>query len=88
MARKTMRIRKDDTGDHHLGQGQGQDRQGRTDQEPGRGRVYVENLNIVKRHQRPRSVKDTQRGGEAERDHREGGADRRLQRDAARPRVR
>jgi large subunit ribosomal protein L24 len=33
--------------------------------EPKRGRVYVENLNIVKRHQRPRSVKDTQRGGEA-----------------------
>ena len=28
-----------------------------------RGRVYVEGLNIVKRHQRPRSLKDTQRGG-------------------------
>ena len=26
-------------------------------------RVYVEGLNIVKRHQRPRSLKDTQRGG-------------------------
>jgi large subunit ribosomal protein L24 len=34
----------------------------RTD--PKRGKVYVENLNIVKRHQRPRSVKDTQRGGD------------------------
>jgi large subunit ribosomal protein L24 len=34
----------------------------RTD--PKRQRVYVENLNIVKRHQRPRSVKETQRGGE------------------------
>ena len=33
--------------------------------EPERRRVYVEGLNIVKRHQRPRSVKDTQRGGEA-----------------------
>jgi large subunit ribosomal protein L24 len=33
--------------------------------EPGRRRVYVENLNMVKRAQRPRSVKDTQRGGEA-----------------------
>jgi large subunit ribosomal protein L24 len=33
--------------------------------EPRRQRVYVEGLNIVKRHQRPRSVKDTQRGGEA-----------------------
>ncbi len=29
--------------------------------EPKRRRVYVEGLNIVKRHQRPRSVKDTQR---------------------------
>jgi large subunit ribosomal protein L24 len=27
--------------------------------EPGRRRVYVEGLNMVKRHQRPRSVKDT-----------------------------
>ncbi len=33
--------------------------------EPGRHRVFVEGLNIVKRAQRPRSVKDTQRGGEA-----------------------
>ncbi|MDQ3759780.1 MAG: 50S ribosomal protein L24 [Actinomycetota bacterium] len=30
--------------------------------EPTRRRVYVEGLNIVKRHSRPRSVKDTQRG--------------------------
>ncbi len=29
--------------------------------EPGRRRVYVEGLNIVKRHTRPRSVKDTQK---------------------------
>jgi large subunit ribosomal protein L24 len=34
----------------------------RTD--PKRGKVYVEHLNMIKRHQRPRSVKDTQRGGE------------------------
>ena len=34
----------------------------RTD--PERERVYVEGMNIIKRHQRPRSVKDTQRGGE------------------------
>ena len=26
-------------------------------------RVFVEGLNIIKRHQRPRSLKDTQRGG-------------------------
>ena len=29
--------------------------------EPGRHRVFVEGLNIVKRHTRPRSVKDTQK---------------------------
>jgi large subunit ribosomal protein L24 len=29
--------------------------------EPKRRRVYVEGLNMVKRHQRPRSVRDTQR---------------------------
>ena len=29
--------------------------------EPGRRRVYVENLNMVKKHQKPRSVKDTQK---------------------------
>ena len=34
----------------------------RTD--PKRQKVYVENLNIIKRHQRPRSVKETQRGCE------------------------
>ena len=31
--------------------------------EPKRNRLYVEGLNIVKRHQRPRSLKETQRGG-------------------------
>ncbi len=32
--------------------------------EPGKGRVYVEGLNMIKRHQRPRSVKDTQKATE------------------------
>jgi large subunit ribosomal protein L24 len=32
--------------------------------EPKRGRVFVEGMNMVKRHQRPRTVRDTQRGGE------------------------
>jgi large subunit ribosomal protein L24 len=32
--------------------------------EPKKDRVYVEGLNMVKRHERPRSVKDTQRGGQ------------------------
>ena len=32
--------------------------------DPKRSKVFVEGLNIVKRHQRPRSLKDTQRGGQ------------------------
>jgi large subunit ribosomal protein L24 len=32
--------------------------------EPKKRRVFVEGLNIVKRHQRPRSIKETQRGGQ------------------------
>jgi large subunit ribosomal protein L24 len=31
--------------------------------DPKRSRLFVEGLNMVKRHQRPRSLKDTQRGG-------------------------
>ena len=58
---KTMRIRKDDT---VIVTG-GKDR-GKTGKvlrtEPGKQRVYVEGLNIVKRHTRPRSIKDTQKG--------------------------
>jgi large subunit ribosomal protein L24 len=61
---KAMKIRKDDT---VLVTG-GKDR-GKTGRvlrtEPRRQRVYVEGLNIVKRHQRPRSIKDTQKGAEA-----------------------
>jgi large subunit ribosomal protein L24 len=61
---KAMKIRKDDavlvTG--------GKDR-GKTGRvlrtEPGRQRVYVEGLNIIKRHERPRSVKDTQKSAQA-----------------------
>jgi large subunit ribosomal protein L24 len=61
---KKMRIRKDD----HVMVIGGKDK-GKTGRvlrtEPAKGRVYVEHLNVVKRHQRPRSLKDTQRGGEA-----------------------
>ncbi|HEX8074025.1 MAG TPA: 50S ribosomal protein L24 [Thermoleophilaceae bacterium] len=32
--------------------------------EPKRDRVFIEGLNIQKRHQRPRSIRDTQRGSE------------------------
>jgi large subunit ribosomal protein L24 len=31
--------------------------------DPKKNRLFVEGLNMVKRHQRPRSLKDTQRGG-------------------------
>ena len=61
---KSMRIRKDD----HVVVTRGKDR-GKTGRvirtEPKKRRIYVEHLNMVKRHQRPRSVKDTSRGGEA-----------------------
>ena len=61
---KAMRIRKDD----HVVITAGKDK-GKTGRvlrtEPAKRRVYVEHLNIIKRHQRPTSVKDTQRGGEA-----------------------
>jgi len=33
--------------------------------EPQKARVYVEGLNMVKRHQRPRSIKDTQKSAQA-----------------------
>ncbi len=61
---KSMKIRKDDTVLVIGGKDRGKSgRVLRT--EPAKQRVYVEGLNIVKRHQRPRSVKDTQRSAEA-----------------------
>jgi large subunit ribosomal protein L24 len=60
---KGLRIRKDDQVIVVGGKDRG--KRGkviRTD--PKRGFVYVEGLNVVKRHQRPRSVKDAQKGGE------------------------
>jgi large subunit ribosomal protein L24 len=58
-----MRIRKDDMV-KVIG---GKDR-GKTGKvvrtEPKKGKVFVEGLNIVKRHQRPVSVKDANKGGE------------------------
>jgi large subunit ribosomal protein L24 len=61
---KRLHIRKDD----HVVVIAGKDK-GKTGRvlrtEPGRGRVFVEGLNIVKRHQRPRSIKDTQKSAQA-----------------------
>jgi large subunit ribosomal protein L24 len=60
---KGMRIRKDDNVRVIGGKDRGKTgRVIRTD--PKKGKVYVEGLNIVKRHQRPTSVKDAQKGGE------------------------
>jgi len=60
---KSMRIKTDDVVVVTAGKDSGKSgRVVRT--EPKRRRVYVEGLNIVKRHERPRSVKDTQRGGQ------------------------
>ena len=61
---KAMKIRKDDTVLVTGGKDRG--KRGRVLRtEPRRQRVFVEGLNMVKRHQRPRSVKDTQKGAEA-----------------------
>jgi large subunit ribosomal protein L24 len=58
-----MRIRKDDTVIVTGGKDRGKTgRVLRT--EPSKRRVYVEGLNVIKRHERPRSVKDTQRGAQ------------------------
>ena len=60
---KPMRIRSGD----HVTVRAGKDR-GKTGRvlrtDPKRRFVYVEGLNIVKRHERPRSVKEASRGGE------------------------
>ena len=59
---KGMRIRKDDQVMIIGGKDAGKTgRVVRT--EPKKQRVYVENLNIVKRHERPRSVQDASKGG-------------------------
>jgi large subunit ribosomal protein L24 len=58
-----MRIRKDDTVKVIAGKSKG--RTGRVLRvDPKNERVFVEGANIVKRHQRPRTIRDTQRGGE------------------------
>jgi large subunit ribosomal protein L24 len=60
---KGMKIRKDDTVVVTGGKDRGKSGKVlRT--EPSKRRLYVEGLNIVKRHERPRSVKDTQRGAQ------------------------
>jgi large subunit ribosomal protein L24 len=60
---KSMRIKADDQVVVISGKDAGKKgRVVRTD--PKKDRVYVEHLNMIKRHERPRSVKDAQRGGD------------------------
>jgi large subunit ribosomal protein L24 len=60
---KGMRIKTDDQVIVTAGKDAGKTgRVVRTD--PKKRRVYVEHLNMIKRAERPRSVKDTQRGGD------------------------
>ena len=62
MAHK-MKVRKDDSVIVTAGKDRG--KTGKVIRtEPKKRRVYIEGLNIIKRHQRPRSVKDAQKGGE------------------------
>jgi large subunit ribosomal protein L24 len=59
----SMRIRRDD--DVVVTGGKERGKRGRVIRtNPKKGYVFVEGLNMIKRHQRPRSVKDTQKGGE------------------------
>jgi large subunit ribosomal protein L24 len=60
---RTLRIRRDDNVVVIGGKERG--KKGRVIRtNPKKGYVYIEGLNMIKRHQRPRSVKDTQKGGE------------------------
>jgi large subunit ribosomal protein L24 len=60
---KSMRIRTDDQVILTAGKDAGKTgRVVRTD--PKKRRVFVEGLNMIKRHERPRSMQDTQRGGQ------------------------
>src|SRR3954463_1100747 len=61
---KRMRIRRDDMVKVITGKDSGKTgRVLRVDRE--HSRVFVEGMNIQKRHQRPRTLRDVQRGGEA-----------------------
>ena len=83
-----MKIKKGDLVQILAGKDRG--KQGRViEARPRDGRVIVENLNVVKRHTQPRPIRDSTRMGGtqivARRDHREGRAARRLERDARLP---
>ena len=84
-----MKIRKGDT--VHILAGKDRGKEGRVlDARPRDGKVLVENLNLVKKHTRPRPLADASRMGgqqmsEGGRHHREAGADAGVTRDARLP---
>jgi large subunit ribosomal protein L24 len=60
---RTMKVRRDD--DVIVIGGKERGKRGRVIRtNPKKGFVFVEGLNMIKRHERPRSVKDAQKGGE------------------------
>ena len=79
------RSARDDEVDRDLRQGPRQDRPGPARRPARSDRVYVEGLNIIKRHMRPQQVPGAQRAETVGGVDREGGSDPRLQRDADRP---
>jgi large subunit ribosomal protein L24 len=61
----TMKIKKGDTVQVLAGKDRG--KQGRViEARPSEGRVIVENLNLVKRHRKPRPLKDSSRMGQTQ----------------------
>ena len=59
---RVMRIKKGDT--VHMLSGKDRGKQGRViEARPSEGRVVVENLNVAKRHQKPRPIQNTSRMG-------------------------
>ena len=62
---RTMKIKKGDTVQVLAGKDRG--KQGRViEARPSEGRVIVENLNLVKRHRKPRPMKDSSRMGQTQ----------------------
>jgi large subunit ribosomal protein L24 len=65
MATQTMRVKKGDL--VHVLSGKDRGKQGRViESRPKEGRVVVENVNIVKRHTRPRPIQNASRMGGAQ----------------------
>ena len=87
---KAMKIKKGDT--VHVLAGKDRGKQGRVlEARPDEKRVVVENLNMIKRHSRPKPIKNPSRmggaAGHARRRDRQGRADPDLERDARLPDV-